>query len=115
MLFMLLIWYLALSGIGPFKYLGAMDEIICAIIYGAYITMYVYIMKNFKDANIFQRYIMPILAIIGSLFFVICGTGIFQIVSNGDWGRLTQFAVFMILLLILMIPSVFFYKEKNSK
>lgn len=115
MLFMLLIWYLALSGIGPFKYLGAMDEIICAIIYGAYITMYVYIMKNFKDANIFQRYIMPILAIIGSLFFVICGTGIFQIVSNGDWGRLTQFAVFMILLLILMIPSVFFYREKNNK
>lgn len=115
MLLMLGVWYLAFHAVGPFKYLGTMDEIICAIIYGVYITMYIYIMKNFKDANVFQRFIMPIFAIIGSLFFVVCGTGVFQIFSANSWESLKSFAVFMILLLILMIPSIFFYKEKREQ
>lgn len=112
---MLGVWYLAMHSVWLFKYLGSMDEIICAIIYGLYITMYIYIIKNFKDLNFVSRYIIPIFAIIGSLFFVICGSGIYQLIFNKDSSSLIAFGVFMILFVILMAPCVFFYKDKNNK
>ena len=115
MILMLGVWYLAMHGVKPFDKLGSMDEIVCAIIYAVYITMYIYIMINFKDCNVFQRFIMPIIAIIGSVFFVICGTGLYQLIATGDTSSLVAFAVFMGLFVILMFPCLFFYKEKNWK
>ena len=91
-----------------------MYEIICAIIYGVYITMYVYMMKNFKDCKPFTRYVMPIVAIIGSVFFVICGTGLYQLISTGKTDSLIAFGVFMILFVLLMFPCLFFYREENE-
>ncbi len=114
MILMLLVWYLAMHKVWIFGYLESMDEIICAIIYGVYITMYIYIIKNFKDCNIFQRYIMPIIAIIGSIFFIICGTGIYQLIASNTYESLKAFGVFMLLFIILMFPCIFFYKEKNN-
>lgn len=115
MILMLGVWYLAMHGVWIFKYLGGMDEIVCAIIYGVYITMYIYIIKNFKEYSVFKRYIMPIVAIIGSLFFVVCGTGIFQLVTSKSVESLKAFGVFMLLFVVLMLPSIFFYREsKNS-
>ena len=114
MLLMLLVWYLAMHGVWIFKYLGSMDEIVCAIIYGVYITMYIYIIKNFKDCNVFTRYVMPIIAIIGSVFFVICGTGLYQLIFTQDTSSLIAFLVFMGLFILLMFPCIFFYKEENS-
>lgn len=110
---MLVVWYLAMHEVWLFKYLGSMDEIVCAIIYGVYITMYIYIMKHFKDQNIFIRYVMPIVAIIGSLFFVICGTGLYQLIADGKVDSLISFGVFMLLFVVLMLPSIFFYKKKE--
>lgn len=115
MLIMLGVWYLAMHGVWLFKYLGSMDEIVCAIIYGVYITMYIYIIRNFKEYNVFSRFIMPIIAIIGSVFFVICGTGIYQLIASGSVESLKAFGVFMLLFVILMFPCVFFYHEKNNK
>lgn len=46
------------------------DSIVCAFIYISYIPLYLSIIKNFKDVNIFSRFISPIIAIIGSLFFI---------------------------------------------
>lgn len=117
MILMLLVWFLVMNTKSIFNYLGSMDEIVCAIIYGVYITMYIYIMKNFKDCNVFQRFIMPIVAIIGSLFFVICGTGIYQLISSDfeNWDSIIAFGVFMGLFAVLMAPCLFFYKEKNNK
>ena len=115
MLLMLGVWYLAMHGVWLFKYLGSMDEIICAIIYGVYITLYVYIMKNFKDCNVFVRFVMPIVAIIGSVFFVICGTGLYQLVTTGSADSLIAFGVFMALFALLMFPCLFFYHEKNEE
>ena len=115
MLIMLGVWYLAMHGVWLFKYLGSMDEIVCAIIYGVYITMYIYIIKNFKGYSIFQRYIMPVVAIIGSIFFVICGTGIYQFITSGSAESLKAFGVFMILFAILMFPCIFFYREEDNK
>ena len=97
-----------------FKHLGSMDEIVCAIIYGVYITMYLYIIKNFKYEKPLKRYVMPIIAIIGSLFFVICGTGLYQLIFTGSVESLKAFGVFMLLFAVLMLPSLFFY-NKNGK
>lgn len=115
MVLMLLVWYLAMHNVWIFGYLGSMDEIVCAIIYGVYITMYVYIMRNFKDESVVRRYIMPVIAIIGSLFFVICGTGLYQLIADGKTDSLKSFGVFMILFIILMIPSLFFYKKDGKE
>ena len=63
-LLMLLVWYLAMHNVWIFGHLGSMDEIICAIIYAIYITMYIFIMKNFKELNVVKRFILPGLAIL---------------------------------------------------
>lgn len=117
MVLMLIVWYLVMNTKSVFNYLGSMDEIICAIIYGVYILMYIHIIKNFKECNVFQRYIMPVVAIIGSVFFVICGTGIYQLVSSGfeNWDSIKAFGVFLLLFALLMAPCLFFYKEENYK
>ena len=115
MILMLFVWYLVMHGVKPFHLLGSMDEIVCAIIYAVYIAMYIYIMKNFKDCNVFQRFVMPILAIIGSVFFVICGTGIYQLISSGDPSSLASFGVFALLFIVLMFPSIFFYNSKKEE
>ncbi len=113
---MLGVWYLAMHGVWLFKYLGTMDEIICAIIYAVYITMYIYIMKNFKEENVFKRFVMPILAIVGSIFFVLCGTGIYQLVASEfkDFESLKAFGIFMVLCAILMAPCLLFYRKPTA-
>ncbi len=114
-LLMLLVWYLAMHIVWIFGHLGSMDEIICAIIYAIYITMYIFIMKNFKELNVVKRFILPGLAIIGSLFFTICGTGLYQLITTGKTNSLIDFLVFLVLFIILMLPSLFFYHKDGKK
>ena len=114
-LLMLLVWYLAMHNVWIFGHLGSMDEIICAIIYAIYITMYIFIMKNFKELNVVKRFILPGLAIIGSLFFTICGTGLYQLITTGKTNSLIDFLVFLVLFIILMLPSLFFYHKDGKK
>ena len=59
---------------------------------------------------------MPVVAIIGSVFFVICGTGIYQLVSSGfeNWDSIKAFGVFLLLFTVLMAPCLFFYKHKEE-
>lgn len=114
-LLMLLVWYLAMHNVWIFGHLGSMDEIICAIIYAIYITMYIFIMKNFKEINVVKRFILPGLAIIGSLFFTICGTGLYQLITTGKTNSLIDFLVFLVLFIILMLPSLFFYHKDGKK
>ena len=73
-------------------------------------------MKNFKDTNVFQRFIMPAIAIVGAVFFVICGTGLYQLIASGfkDWSSVKAFGCFMVLFVVLMLPCIFFYKESNE-
>ena len=114
-LLMLLVWYLAMHNVWIFGHLGSMDEIICAIIYAIYITMYIFIMKNFKELNVVKRFILPGLAIIGSLFFTICGTGLYQLITTGKTNSLIDFLVFLVLFIILMLQSLFFYHKDGNK
>jgi APA family basic amino acid/polyamine antiporter len=112
---MFVVWYLAMHNVWIFGRLGGMDEIVCAIIYLVYIAMYIYIMKNFKEYNVFKRFIMPAIAIIGSLFFTFCGTGLYQLVTTGSTSSLGDFGIFMALFAVLMFPCVFFYKKDKVK
>ena len=114
-LLFLFIWYLVMNGVWLFAYLGSMDEIVCALIYSVYIFMYVYMMKNFKEYNVFKRFIMPSIGILGSLFFIFCGTGLYQLVVDGKVDSLISFGVFMLLFVVLMAPCLFFYKKKDIK
>lgn len=117
---LLIIWYLANNSIGIFKYLANMDAIVCALIYGAFIIMFVYMIRNFKDLNVFNRYVMPITAIIGCSIFVLVGTGVFQLIngliigSEKPYASLIEFGVWFCLFLIVMIPSIFFYKKDQE-
>lgn len=113
-LFNLTIWILAFNGISFFKYLDSMDEIVCAIIYGCYIFMFIYMIKNFKDLGLIKRYIMPILAILGCIFFILCGTGLFQLMNGQGTADLTKFGVWFALFIIVEIPSFFFYKKESK-
>ena len=113
-LIMLLVWYLGFKGVWIFPKLLAMDEIVCSIIYAVYITMYISIICKFKEENVFRRFIMPVIAIIGALFFMFCGTGLYTLVFKNDISGLEQFGIFMILFTILTIPSFFFYKKDRG-
>ena len=113
-LLMLGVWYLAMHGVWLFPHLGSMDEIVCAIIYAVYITMYIHIMKTYTEYGVFKRFVMPIIAIIGSVFFMLCGTGLYQLITQQDAGSFKAFLVFMGLFVILMAPSFLFY-NKDAK
>ena len=90
---------------------GSLDELVCAVIYAVYITMYVYIIRKFKDVGVFRRFVMPIIAIIGAVFFVLCGTGLFTLITTGSTVGLENFAYFLIIFALFVGPSVFFYRK----
>lgn len=109
---MFIVWFLAMHNVPLFNRLGCMDEIVCAIIYTFYITMYIYIMKNFKDYGVFKRFVMPIIGVIGSIFFMLCGTGLYQLITSGSIEALKDFGVFLILFALLMLPCLLCYKHE---
>jgi APA family basic amino acid/polyamine antiporter len=90
---------------------GALDELVCAVIYALYITMYVYIIRKFDDVGVFKRYVMPIIAIIGSVFFTLCGTGLFTLITTGSFSGVINFLWFILLFIVFIGPSVFFYRK----
>ena len=110
-LVILALWALIFNNNWFLERFGALDELVCAVIYAVYITMYVCIMRKFKDQGVFKRFVMPVIAIIGSLFFTMCGTGLFTLITIGETSGLINFAYFLILFVIFVGPSVFFYRK----
>ncbi len=107
----LALWALIFNNDWFGAHFGALDELVCAIIYAVYITMYVCIMRKFKDEGVLKRFVMPIIAIIGSVFFTLCGTGLFSFITTGSTEGLVNFAFFIILFVIFVGPSIFFYRK----
>jgi len=64
----LTVWYGNFSG----WFGGFMDisELPIAFLYVIYITLYIWYIKTFKDYNIFNRYLVPVLAMCGSLYII---------------------------------------------
>jgi len=115
MLFYLLIWWLSYKEYPVFRYLGSMDEIVCSILYAVYIFVYIYMIRNFKDLGIVKRYVMPIIAIVGSIFFVICGMGIYQLIADKNPKSLYSFLIFLGLALLVYIPGIIVHIKKDKK
>jgi len=46
------------------------SELPIAFLYAIYILVYLWIMRNFKDLNVWQRFVAPSLSIVGSLYIV---------------------------------------------
>jgi len=114
MLFYLLIWWLAYKQFPVFKYLETMDEIVCAIVYGVYIVVYIYIIRNFKEEGVIKRYIMPIIAILGASFFFICGMGLYQLIVDKKVESLISFGAFAVFAFIIFIPAIIVHLRKKK-
>lgn len=64
----LIVWYGSFNG----WYKGFMDisELPIAFLYVIYIALHIWVIKEFKELNIFQRFISPIIASLGSLYII---------------------------------------------
>ena len=66
----LLVWYGNFhSWFGEGNFLDT-SELPIAALYSVYIFIYIWIMRTFKDLNVLQRFIIPSLAALGSLFII---------------------------------------------
>lgn len=82
------------------------SELVCVFLYILYIPMYISIMKNRNDLKVFNRFVMPSLAIFASLLLVVAG-----FISH-EWGTL----VFLLVTCVIIFFGMFGYKElKNNK
>jgi APA family basic amino acid/polyamine antiporter len=66
----LIVWYGNFQGwYGEGRFLDT-SELPIALLYTAYILVYIWIMRTFKDLNFIQRFIVPSLATLGALFII---------------------------------------------
>ena len=94
----LVLWYASLNNL--FGRFIAIDEIPIVLIYGVYIFLYAYAIKNFKDLGVFSRLIKPIIAIIGASIIVYGG------VLNPSIG------INLLISLVVLLCGLLFYKNK---
>lgn len=94
----LTVWYGNFAG----WFGGFMDisELPIAYLYLIYISIYIWVMRTFKDLNKFARYIAPLLATAGSLYII--------------WGAMQKdmFIVFSIILALIIAVGYFLSREK---
>ncbi|MFW6272329.1 MAG: hypothetical protein ACOC2U_00950, partial [bacterium] len=101
--FWLIIWFGNFQGYWG----GFMDTSVLTIVflYGSFIIIYVDIMLNFKELNIFKRFIIPSLASIGALYLV--------------FGALTSdprmFIFFSIIVTAFLVVGYLTYETKLEK
>lgn len=107
------IW--AISFTTDFKYLITMDELTISFVYPIYIFIYIWIMKNRTDLNVFNRYVMPLLAIICSLFLVFVVSGLFSVILTNEWSRVFSFLIFSLISIISLGLGYIFYKQEGNK
>lgn len=93
----LTIWYGSLNNWFG-RYIG-IDEIPIVLIYGLYIFLYIWYMKNFKDLNPWKRFGVPSLAILGSLIIVYGG------ITNPSIG------IYLIISVLIILFGLLFYRE----
>jgi APA family basic amino acid/polyamine antiporter len=87
------LWYASINEIFGI-YIG-LDEIPIVLIYGLYIFLYIWYMKEFKDLSFIKRYVIPIFATIGSLIILYGG------ITNPSIGIYLGISVLAILLGLL--------------
>ncbi|MBC7959224.1 MAG: amino acid permease, partial [Vallitaleaceae bacterium] len=96
----MVLWYGSLNNWFG-RYIG-LDEIPIVLIYGLYIFLYVWYMRNFKDLGKWKRFGQPILAIGGSLIILYGG------ISNPSIG------IYLAISVVVILFGLVFYREKNN-
>lgn len=95
----LIVWYGNFAG----WFGGSMDisELPIAFLYVIYTSLYVWIMRCFKELNFFDRFVAPFLAIIGSIYII--------------WGAIQKdmFIMFTIILIAVQLLGIFLMGRKK--
>ncbi len=95
------------------------SELPIVTIYALYIPIFILFMKKAKDVKPFKRFVLPTLAIIGSLFMVfaaIYSHGIVAYQSAAAEGKFSCPVLFyLIIFAVIMIIGLFFGKKKSAK
>ncbi len=81
------------------RYIG-LDEIPIVLIYGLYIFLYVWYMRNFKDLGMWKRFGQPLLAIGGSLIILYGG------ITNPSIG------IYLAISVVVVLFGLIFYKSE---
>lgn len=82
----MMIWYGSLNNL--FGTYIAVDEIPIVMVYGLYVLLYIWYMRNFKDLNVFKRFVVPICAMVGAGIILYGGItnpsiGLYLLISVG--------------------------------
>ncbi len=93
------IWYGSLNNVFG-QYIG-LDEIPIVMAYVSYVFLYVYYIKEFKDLSLVKRYVIPILALIGTGIIIYGG------VTNPNIGMYMGVSV-----VIILFGLIFYRKEE---
>lgn len=93
----LLIWYASLNNV--FGMYIAIDEIPIVLIYGFYILLHIWYIVRFKDLKFFRRYVIPILAIVGSSIILYGG------ITNPSIG------FYLLVSVSIILFGLLFYRE----
>lgn len=94
---------LTASWYGPFSFDSS--ELPIITLYGAYIPIFIMMMKKGDDLNTFKRYIMPFLSIIGCIFMVVAAY-----IAHG-----AAVPYYLIIFAVIMAISNLFYKDNEAK
>ncbi len=94
----LFLWYASLNNL--FGRFIAIDEIPIVLVYGVYIFLYIYAMKNFSDLSFFSRFVKPIIAVIGALTIIYGG------MLNPSIG------IYLLICVGVLLFGLLFYKSK---
>ena len=80
------------------------DEICIITMYALYIPIFIHVIKDEKDFNFLNRYILPILAIVSSLFMCYC--------AYHAYGK--QILYYLIFFLLLMGVGMYLYSDDKD-
>ncbi len=93
----LALWYASLNNTFG-RYIG-LDEIPIVMMYGLYVILYIYYIKEFTDLGFFKRFVIPIFALVGAGIILYGGF------SNPDIG------IYLIVSVVGILSGLFFYRK----
>lgn len=94
------LWFMSLN-----EFLGryvALDEIPIVMVYGLYLFLYVWYVRNFKDLNVFKRFVVPFFATVGAGIILYGG------IKNPSIG------MYLIISVMVLLLGLAFYREERN-
>ncbi|CCV64255.1 Amino acid/polyamine transporter I family protein [Alteracholeplasma palmae J233] len=90
------------------------DEISIAFLYAFYLVIYFNIMKNYKELSFFKRFVIPGLAILGSLFLIYASFNVLYTTLVDKTLTIHQRIPYILIIIVIsiIIARVFYKKDK---